>query len=83
MDRGPVPRKALPFLPRRRLHDLSHGQFELLRKLIIPSIMRWNRHDCARPVPRQHVVGNPHRYALSIHGIDSESSGKHARFILR
>ena len=69
--------------PRAALHHLDDGHVELLRELPVSFIMAGNRHDGARSVAHQHVIGNPDGNLLVIHRIDGgESLDHHARLVL-
>lgn len=52
------------------LDDLSNGQPVLLRKCPVALVMGGHRHNGARAIAHQHVVGNPDRKTLAGHRVD-------------
>ena len=43
--------------------------------------MRWHRHDRARAVSGEHVVGDPHRDLFAVHRVDRERTGGHTALL--
>ena len=75
-------RDALLDLAVGRRDDLHDRQPELLREREVALVVRGHGHDRAGAVVHQHVVGDPDRDALVVHGVDRVEAGEDAGLLL-
>ena len=65
------------------LDDLDDRQAEFLCKIVVALVVRGDRHDRARAVAHEHIVGRPDRDLLAGHRVDrGHAFERHARFFL-
>ena len=62
--------------------DLHDRQAEPLREREVALVVRGHGHDRAGAVVHQHVVGDPDRDPLVVHGVDGVEAGEDARLLL-
>ena len=55
------------------------GQLEGARERVVALVVGGHRHDRARAVLHQHVVGDVHRYLLAVDGVGDGPPERHAR----
>ena len=74
----------LLYADRASRNDLDDREVKFLCKVPVSLIMCGNRHDCTGSVGHQHIVRNPDRNLLAIHGIcRSQSVDLYSGLILR
>ncbi len=64
------------------LHDSPDRQPVLDGEVVVALVVRGNGHDRARPVPHQHVVGDPDRDLLAVDGVDRVAAREDAVLLL-
>ena len=64
-------------------NDLENRKRELTGKLPVPLVMSWHRHDRARAVAREHIVGDPDRQPRTVHRVRRKSPREDTRLLLR
>ena len=73
--------RLVPFAVRWS-HHLPDLEAERLGEVVVALVVRRDRHDRARPVLHQDVVGNEHRNLLPVDGVGNGSSQRHPRLRL-
>ncbi len=69
--------------PLRGWHDhRADGQVELQSEHEVAFVVSGHRHDGARPVTDEHIVGNPDRNLFAVDRIDGKGAGKDAGLLL-
>ena len=59
-------------------NNFHDRQIEFLRKLVVAFIVAWHRHNRARAVSHQHIIGNPNRDLMLCCRVDCEPAGRDA-----